>query len=298
MLNLTLKIVAVIALLLVIALSLALKDSPSRPAAGEAHQLELGSRQIEYFTAGPQGGKAVVLLASYARSVADFNELLPTLHDAGYRSIAIQARGIDGSSLVGLRPTLFDYADDVRAVLDAEGVGEPVTLIGHAFGNRIARAFASRYPQKRHKLILLAAGEGAPPPAVSRAISTVVFGLGTASQRDAALHRAFFSPQNQAPDYWRSGWYPMAALAQAYATANTPAEQWRAAGQAAIVVIEPQDDAAASGAGERLQRQFPQRVKLLHLEGAGHAMLPERAERIREMIADALTDRVVFAGSH
>ncbi len=294
MLKRTVKVVTAILLLALLPLSLALRDAPSRPAVGEGHLVDVGSRQIEYFTGGPAQGKPVVLLASYARSVADFNELLPTLHDAGYRSIAIQARGIEGSSLVGLRPSLFDYAADVRAVLDAEHISGPVTLIGHAFGNRIARAFASRYSQHPHKLILLAAGEGAPPPAVSSAISTVVFGLGTASQRDAALHRAFFSPQNQAPDYWRSGWYPLAALAQAYATANTPAEQWRAAGQAAITVIEPQDDAAASGAGERLQRQFPQRVRLLPLEGAGHAMLPERAARIREMIADALMDRVAF----
>jgi len=53
--------------------------------------------------------------------------------------------------------TYHDLASDVAATIDSL-VGHPATIIGHDFGNRIARTLASDYPRLVKQLILLSAG--------------------------------------------------------------------------------------------------------------------------------------------
>ena len=78
-------------------------------------------------------------------------------------------------------------ATDVVAVLDQEGIKEPVYLVGHAFGNRIARAFASRHAERVRATVLLSAGGEAPTPApVRQAIQTVLLGFWSPAARDEA----------------------------------------------------------------------------------------------------------------
>jgi pimeloyl-ACP methyl ester carboxylesterase len=269
-------------------LHLALRDDPARPAVGHARSVDSGGHAVQYYASGPAGGEAVVLLASFARSGSDFNELAQALHAAGFRALAVQARGVDGSELPSLRASLFDYADDVAAVLRAEGLGEPVTLVGHAFGNRIARAFASRHPERVRSLVLLAAGEGAPPPPVRHAIFRVLFGLAPASSRAEALHEAFFAPGHQAPEHWMRGWYPWAGLAQARATARTPREEWTHGGSAPMLVVQPAHDAPAPDGAARLARRFPERVSVVSLPDAGHALLPEQPAAVARIVLEHL----------
>src|SRR4051794_41945040 len=73
-------------------------------------------------------------------------------------------RGVGGSrgSLDGA--TLHDLAGDVAGVIKAIGCG-PAHLVGHAFGNRIARCLAVDQPSLVRSVTLLAAGGLiAPPP--------------------------------------------------------------------------------------------------------------------------------------
>ncbi|MDG2051844.1 MAG: alpha/beta fold hydrolase [Myxococcota bacterium] len=86
-------------------------------------------------------------MPSFGRSVSDFNELAIGLSEAGHRTIAWQPRGIDGSTLPSGEIDLLDSAGDVLAVLDAELLERSI-LVGHAYGNRVARAFASVYPDR------------------------------------------------------------------------------------------------------------------------------------------------------
>src|SRR5262249_58314059 len=83
-------------------------------------------------------GESVVLIPSWARAAEDFFNLMGALAHAGYRSIGVNLRGIDGSSgpLAGI--TLHDLAADVAGVLEALGAA-PAHIVGHAFGNRVAR---------------------------------------------------------------------------------------------------------------------------------------------------------------
>lgn len=281
------------AALLIALISYALQDNPARPAVGTAKVVDNGGIQIEYFISGdPDTSKeTLVLQASYARSGSDFNELVAELNIHGYRTLIMQARGIDGSELPSLQTNLFDYAGDLAAVLDSEGLSQPVTLIGHAFGNRIARTFASNYPDRVRSLVLLAAGDSAPPAETRDAILKVLFNLWPQSTRAAALQQAFFAPQQQAPDYWMSGWYPKAGLAQGTATASTPTREWTHGGNAPMLIVQPQYDAAAAEGAAKLLANYPERVTVVKLANAGHAILPEQPAIVTQLIIDHLKQR-------
>lgn len=279
---------------------LALGDNPARAVLGEAHSVDHRGVAVQYYINAPISTDVgadigvnvetdtVVFLASYARSGSDFNELVSVLNRAGYHTLVLQARGVGGSELPALDLTLFDYAGDLKSVLDQERIAAPITLVGHAFGNRIARAFASRFPDRVRSLVLLAAGDGAPPPAVRNDIFKILLGFWPESGRRDALRRAFFAGDNSVPAHWLNGWYPRAGLAQGRATANTPLSQWMGGGGVPMLVVQPTEDAAAAEGGGKLRRRYADRVTLLHLEGAGHAVLPEQPEAVSRILLEHL----------
>ncbi len=279
------------AIIISILFAVVLLDNPARPVAGQPLLAVNQGVDVRYYISGPDNAEVVVLLASYARSGSDFNELVDSVNGAGYRALILQARGIDGTGLPEYDLTLFDYADDLAAVLNQEKLRTPVTLVGHAFGNRIARAFASRYPARVRSLILLAAGDGGPPANVRNDIFKILVRCLPDSIRSGALHRAFFAPDNNAPNYWMSGWYPRAGLAQGRATASTPLAQWSSGGTAPMLVVQPAQDAAAPHGAEKLKQLYPDRVKIVSLESAGHAILPEQPEEIARIVLGHLDSR-------
>lgn len=257
----------------------ALRDSPARPAVGEARVAPSGEATIEYRAGGATDGPLVILFPSFGRSAADFNELVDDLGAAGYRTLAVQPRGIEGSTLPSGDPTYHTYADDIAAVLDAEEADGPVHVLGHAYGNRIARTFATDYPERTRSVVLLAAGGAEPtPPEIGEAIGTAMLGIASEGARRDAIARAFFAEGNAVDDDWMRGWYPRAGLAEMEAAKRTPYEEWGDAGSAPILVLQPAEDTAAANGGRLLEEAHPQRVHLVEVEGAGHAILPERPE--------------------
>ena len=130
-----------------------LHDRPAEPVTGERLLITGPAGDLVYHRLG--SGEAVVLLPSFARSAADFNALARALAEAGYRTLALQPRGIEGSALGGLDPSLRDYAADIVAMLEAEGVDRAKAVVGHAYGNRVARVFAVHFPDRVQKLVLL-----------------------------------------------------------------------------------------------------------------------------------------------
>lgn len=280
-----LLIALVLTLLAGLTLHLALRDTPAVAANGERLVFTRNDQQLIAYQLGPSKGPVVVLLASFARSVSDFNALSQTLANAGYNTVRVEAQGIGGSDLANGRPLLFDYAEDVALVLDSLNLTSPVVMVGHAFGNRVARAFAARYPERVSQLLLLAAGDSAPPPETRNAIFTAMLSIVPQKQRLAALQQAFFAPGNRAPESWSRGWYPRAGLAQAHATANTPNAEWVSAGSMTpIAILQPDHDAAAAEGAKKLQQMLPTRVTVELLPAAGHAILPEQPERVARFV--------------
>src|SRR4051812_34363071 len=99
----------------------------------------------------------IVLLANAGCGVGYFDHLARALATAGFQTISINMRGVGGSlgSLDGT--TLHELASDVAGVIEAISRG-PAHLVGHAFGNRIARCLAVDRPSLVRSVTLLAAG--------------------------------------------------------------------------------------------------------------------------------------------
>lgn len=229
-------------------------------------------------------GETVVLLPARGRGVEDFDDLSTRLAQAGYRAVLPQPRGIGQSTgpLKGL--TLHDLGADVAAVIKALG-GAPVTIVGHAFGNRVARVVATDHPALVKQVILLAAGGMVPIPLETQDAMHRASAAGLPrEERLAALRRAFFATGND-PAVWESGWHPSAGQAQQAANQATPVQEWWAAGSVPILVLQGTEDATAPPENaQMLAQEYGNRVTVVDIPGAGHAMLPEQPERIASAI--------------
>lgn len=221
-------------------------------------------------------GPGVLLIPSLGRGAADFDDLAAALLREGRRVIRYEPRWFaasDGPEAVDL----FALAQDAVAVADAL-CGAPVDIVGHAFGNRVARAAATADPDRVRGVALLAAGGLTPlaPDMVAAIEGSVAQGLKPDAERLSDLRKAFFAP-GQDPAQWLTGWSPRAATLQSAATRRTPREAWWGAGRAPILVVQASDDPVAPLAnGEALKADAPDRVIVLRLDHASHAMLPEQ----------------------
>ena len=236
-------------------------------------------------------GPLVILIPSLGRGGADFDDLARSLARAGFTTAAVDPRGIGGSTGPMTGQTLADYGDDVDAVARALSPNKPAILVGHAFGNRVARATAAGHPEVVRRLILLAAGgQVAPAPDIAKALADVFDDSLSPAQHLAAVQKGFFAPGND-PDVWRGGWYPAVARAQRAALAATGPDSWRGAGSAPILIIQAADDLIAPPANaDALRAAYPDRVTVAPLPHAGHAMLPEQPEAIAAILVRYLKD--------
>jgi pimeloyl-ACP methyl ester carboxylesterase len=270
----------------------------ARPAVGQARSVAR-TPAITYYVQVPQGpqvgagkAEAVVMVASLGRSVSDFNELATALNRQGYRTLAVESRGIVSWSGGGFSAyRLSDLAGDVRAVLADAGIGpdERVHLIGHAYGNRVARTFATLYPAQTAGLVLVAAGDKTDnmPPEVARPLRLSTLGFIPWSVRGGAVGRIFFASGNPVPDYWARGWGAWGAIGQVRAATAPGNQDFLAGGSGPMLVLQAADDLITPprDAGERLKAAYGDRVTLVSVPKAGHALLPEAPDLIaREVI--------------
>jgi pimeloyl-ACP methyl ester carboxylesterase len=205
----------------------------------------------------------------------------PLLAQAGYRTIAINQRGIMGSTgeLEGL--TLYDYASDVIAVADALGVAR-FHLVGWALGNRTARAANVRYPDRIASLSLIAAGGLAKPLTEPGELGQLLGNSTLTTQEKIHLaKRSLFSSASgdemvreyaQSLKYW-----PDARASQSAANRATPLDQWWSGGTGPMLIVQGLDDKTAPPEnGFRMKTEFGDRIILVNLADAGHLMGLER----------------------
>ncbi|MEM9058047.1 MAG: alpha/beta fold hydrolase, partial [Pseudomonadota bacterium] len=88
----------------------------------------------------------LLLLPSLGRGAADFAAVADALATRGLRCLALNPRGIADSAPAVSEATLVDYARDAAGVIAATGARAHV--VGHAFGNRVARCLAQHWPAR------------------------------------------------------------------------------------------------------------------------------------------------------
>ena len=247
-------------------------------------RIAIESGELEVVDRG--SGEPILLHPSLGRSIVDFDHLVDALTHAGFRCIAIDPRGI-GASTGDLHDlTMHDLADDVLRVADALQV--PTFLaVGHAFGNRVMRTVATRASDRVRAIALLGAGGRVPgEPEAREAVGRCFDMTLSEDERLAAIATAFFAPGND-PRVWLDGWYPTTKAAQQRALIDSDWRAWWFANDAPILVVQGLQDRTAPPANGRLlaeERRAP--TTLVEVDGAGHALLPERPDTVARAIID------------
>ena len=244
---------------------------------------------IEVYISGE--GPLVVMLPSMGRGAADFDRLAADVADAGYRVACPEPRGLGASAVPDRQETFSTLAADVAAVITELG-GGPAVVVGHAYGNRIARMTATNHPELVESLVLLACGGFIPvTEEMGTAMRTIFDPRNPPEARLDAVARAFFAPGNDA-SVWADGWYGKLARDQERATVNTLVSDWWAGGSAAMLAVQPADDQLAVPANaDALVEAVGDRVEVVVIPNAGHALLPEQPNAVAETVIGWLSGR-------
>ncbi len=237
-------------------------------------------------------GPAVAMIPSWARGASDFDGLMGAVAAAGFTAIAVNPRGIEGGEGPLADITTWDLADDVAAVIEALA-GGPAFVLGHAGGNRIARALATRQPELVKGVILLAAGGRHRDQArFDLFANETMFAEPSAQTFIRVMHESGFFARASDPAVWLGGWWRETARPQSLAHQAVDPREWWAGGGKPILVVQGLEDGIAPPAnGRDLAALYPDRVTLTELEGAGHAMLPEQPKAIAKAVIGWLKGR-------
>jgi len=248
---------------------------------------------IQTYIDGEQNGHgpAVVILPSYGRDGgADFDPFTASLVRAGYRVLRPQPRGVAGSTAPTIGATLGDFGDDIAHVIDKLG-GGPAVILGHAFGNFVARTVATDHPDKVSAVILAAASGTSVAPDVNSAPFVAGDPTLPDEKRLAALDLAFFAPGHDS-SIWLSGWYPQTLQMQhaaVIAAAGPVIDHYSTAGTAPILeIIARYDPFHREEQWRDLRIKLGERVTSTVIDNASHALFPEQPDAVAAAVIDYL----------
>ncbi|WP_256988402.1 alpha/beta fold hydrolase [Bordetella genomosp. 9] len=229
-------------------------------------------------------GRPLVLLPSRGRGAEDFDDVARRLAGEGYRVLRPQPRGIGQSTGPMDNITLHDLANDVAAVI-RDQVREPVVIVGHAFGNWVARTASVDHPELVRGVVILAAAAKQYPPGLSEHVDR----SGDLSLPDAerlkSLQYAFFAPGHDA-SVWLTGWYPRVNESERLAGKATRQSDWWSGGSAPMLDLQAGDDPFKPAATRtEVKDEFGDRVTMVVIPGAGHALVPESPAAVVDAIA-------------
>jgi pimeloyl-ACP methyl ester carboxylesterase len=227
----------------------------------------------------------VVLLPSLGRGASDFDALVAALQAAGFEAVALEP---PNEAHAGT--TLHDLAEVVVAAIDARG-WQRVHLVGHAFGQRLARCVVADHPDRVVSLTMLCAGGLVEmEPHIARSLVACFDESLSAEQHLEHVRSVFFAPGNDAT-VWVDGWLPATAALQRAAVQATPPGEWTSAAAPRVLVVQGlQDACAVPENGRRYVALHPEIAQLVEIDGAGHALLPEQPAAVAAAVVDFLRE--------
>ncbi|MEZ5637719.1 MAG: alpha/beta hydrolase [Burkholderiaceae bacterium] len=258
--------------------------SASPSAADPARQrlmLADGAAHIDVLAEG--AGPAVVLLPSSGRDSLDFDELADRIAASGYRVLRPQPRGMGRSRgpLDGL--TLGVLAQDVATTIERLG-GGAAFVVGHAFGHFVARVLDLLHPQRVRGVVVLAGAARVFPPGLTESLEVASDIHADPALRLQHLQKAFFAPGNDA-SAWLDGWYPALRAAYRQAATEPPKDCWWPVTHAPILDLQGACDPwRPPHTRDELRAALGDRVTVGQIEGASHAMVPERPQQVADAI--------------
>jgi len=229
-------------------------------------------------------GPLIVLLPSRGRDSEDYDEVAAGLAKEGFRVLRPQPRGMHASKGPLKDITLHDLARDVATVVEREKAG-PAVIVGHAYGNWVARMAAVDHPKLVRGVVLAAAAAKKFPPRLSQLVSKSADQSVPEAERLAAMQEIFFASGND-PKVWLKGWWAEASEAQRVAAANVKQSDWWHAGTVPLFDLQAGiDPFKPKGTENELKDEFPDRVTVAVIPNASHALLPEQPAAVVQAIA-------------
>ena len=238
-------------------------------------------------------GDTIIALPWGGGSAAGYRYIGPLLAKAGYRLIALNPRGIHGSTGDYGNLTLHNYARDVAMVIESLKVNR-VHIMGWALGNRVARTVATDYPLKVGTVSLLAAGGLVQPATSLEDLGRLMRERDMPLEEQLEIARSgMFSPKASETliiEFLKnSGNWREAHAARSAANQATPLAEWWAGGIAPMLIVQGLDDKVAPPEnGRRMLEEFGDRVTLIEIEEAGHVMGLERPLETANAIVEFL----------
>src|SRR5437660_7934490 len=230
---------------------------------------------VEIDTIAEGQGPLIVLLPSRGRDSEDYDEVAAGLAKEGFRVLRPQPRGMLASKGPLANLTLHDLARDVATVIARESAG-PAVIVGHAYGNWVARMTAVDHPTLVRGVVLAAAAAKKFPPRLSGLVSKSADTSLPDAERLAYMREIFFAPGSD-PKVWLHGWWAEASEAQRVAAANVKQSDWWAAGGVPLFDLQAGTDPfKPKGTENELKDEFGDRVTIAIIPNASHALLPEQ----------------------
>src|SRR6476659_9648819 len=254
-------------------------------AAEERTRFLVKYDSVQIDTIAEGHGPLIVLLPSRGRDSEDYDEVAAGLAKEGFRVLRPQPRGMHASKGPLRDITLHDLARDVATVIARENAG-PAVIVGHAYGNWIARMTAVDHPKLVRGVVLAAAAAKKFPPRLSELVSKSGDMSLPDTERLAAMQEIFFASGND-PRIWLKGWWKEASEAQRVAAANVKQSDWWAAGWVPLFDLQAGNDPfMREGSRHALKTEFPDRVTLAVIPNSSHALLPEQPAAVVKAIAE------------
>jgi pimeloyl-ACP methyl ester carboxylesterase len=227
-------------------------------------------------------GPLIVLLPSRGRDSEDYDEVAQGLAQAGFRVLRPQPRGIGKSSGALQNLTLHDYARDIASVI--RHYGGPAVIVGHAYGNWVARMTAVDHPALVRGVVIAAAAAKKYPPELSVAVTKSGDPSLPKEERLKYLRGTFFATGND-PTIWLDGWHPQASESQRLAGLATRQEEWWSAGTVPLLDLQADNDPFHPiEKMNELKDELGERVTVAVVRNASHALLPEQPKAVVEAI--------------
>lgn len=237
--------------------------------------------------------ETVFALPGSGADVSRYKYIGPHLAEAGYRLIAVNQRGISGSTGKLEQLTLRDLASDIIAIANRLKI-EKFHMAGWAFGNRTSRMLATMYPARLGSLILIAAGGMVPALTQPGELAHLLDDQNLSEKEKIYLARkTMFSPatdENIVREYVSTlTYWPEARVGQRQANQNTAVEDWIAGGNGPILMIMGADDLTAPiENGHLMKAQHGDRLALITVEKTGHAVGLEKPEFVAKSMIQFL----------
>ena len=250
--------------------------------------IDVGAASLECTVSG--SGEPLVVLANAGCSTGyleSFGDRIP-----GTQIIAINMRGVGASRGPLDNATLHDLATDVAGVLEALQCG-PAHILGHAFGNRIARCLAADRPAMVRSAILVAAGGLIAPPTPLGSTFKDAPPTKLTGPECVALGARWLSPASDPNVLASVECWPQVVIAHFAAGGRVQLDEWWTAGNAApLLAIQGLDDIVAPpGNGHALRDQLGARVQVVDIPRAGHFVIVEQPDRVVAAVTDFIGDK-------